>query len=294
MDRDARFMMDRAREPERSSGSRVAKFAAPPPSWSPCLPLDMSPFVLLARHQRTAHRGESYTSSADASGSAGASGHAVPINRAPACGRSDQGTRGCARCGGDSGRAVPINCASACGGSDQGARDAARCTGGIAAAGAMDDARAEQKPSGIASAPNPLPPNPLPPKPLVAKPSPPAQTESLLARESKQPATAGTAPAQEVPRLQPTAKISEPQPGGTARIIIAVAPQGELYINGKHYGTTPPLTTLELLEPGMHRIEIRSGSRKPYLTYMTVEAGDLRRIRYDSAQRPVHLPESHD
>src|SRR5262245_3997782 len=60
---------------------------------------------------------------------------------------------------------------------------------------AMGDARAEQESLGIASAPNPLPP-----KPRVAEPSPPAKAESLPTRESEQPATAGTAPAQEAPR----------------------------------------------------------------------------------------------
>ena len=150
---------------------------------------------------------------------------------------------------------------------------------------AMGDARAEQESLGIASAPNPLPP-----KPLVAEPSPPAKTESLPTRESEQPAIAGTAPAQEAPRApQPRAKISKPQPGGTARLIIAVSPRGELYIDGKHHGTTPPITTL-VLEPGMHRIEIRSGSRKPYLTYMVVQAGEQRRIRHDFGAKPASPP----
>src|SRR5262245_53469131 len=127
------------------------------------------------------------------------------------------------------------------------------------------NARAEQESLGIASAPNPLPL-----KPLVAEPSPPAKTESLPTRESEQPATAGTAPAQEAPRApQPRAKISKPQGGGTARLVIAVSPHGEVYIDGRHHATTPPITTL-VLEPGMHRIEIRRGSRKPYLTYMVV------------------------
>ena len=149
----------------------------------------------------------------------------------------------------------------------------------------MGDARAEQESLGIASAPNPLPP-----KPLVAEPSPPAKTESLPPRESEQPATAGTAPAQEAPRApQPRAKIAKPQPGGTARLIIAVSPRGELYIDGKHHGTTPPITTL-VLEPGMHRIEIRSGSRKPYLTYMVVQAGEQRRIRHDFGAKPSRPP----
>jgi hypothetical protein len=149
---------------------------------------------------------------------------------------------------------------------------------------AVGDATAEES-SGNASAPNPLPP-----KPLVMEPSPSARTESVLARESEQPATAHTASSQEAPRAaQPTANVPEPEPGGTARLIIAVSPQGELYIDGKHYGTTPPITTLDI-EPGMHRIEIRSGSRKPYLTYMTVKAGDERRIRHDFGAKPSRPP----
>ncbi|HZO03700.1 MAG TPA: serine/threonine-protein kinase [Burkholderiales bacterium] len=151
------------------------------------------------------------------------------------------------------------------------------------AAPAQAAPRAAQESSRIASAPKPLPP-----KPAVAEPSPStqAQTESPPARESGQPATARAAPAQAAPRAaQPTAKISEPQPGGTATLIIAVSPQGELYVDGKHYGTTPPITTLDL-KPGMHHIEIRSGSRKPYVTYVMVEPGAKRLLRHDFAAKP--------
>ena len=122
--------------------------------------------------------------------------------------------------------------------------------------------------SGVASAPSPLPP-----QPLVEEP----------------PAAADSGPTQEAPRAaQPKAKARQAQPVVMAKLTIAVSPQGELYIDGEHYGTTPPLTSLEL-EPGMHRVEIRSGSRKPYLTYMTVNAGEERRIRHDfnaKASRP--------
>jgi serine/threonine-protein kinase len=150
---------------------------------------------------------------------------------------------------------------------------------------AVDDARAEQESLGIVSAPKPMPP-----EPLAADPSPSAQTERSVARAPEQPAAAGTAPAQKVPRAtQPAAGLPEQQPGGTATLIIAVSPQGEIYIDGKHYGATPPITTLDL-EPGMHRIEVRSGSRKPYLTYMTVQAGDVRRIRHDFAAKPSRPP----
>jgi hypothetical protein len=103
----------------------------------------------------------------------------------------------------------------------------------------------------------------------------------LVPSEPEEPAAGETAPTPEAPRAkQPRAKVAEPQPGAMARLIIAVSPRGELYIDGEHYGTTPPITTLELA-PGMHRIEVRSGSRKPYVTYMTVQGGEERRIRHD-------------
>ena len=112
--------------------------------------------------------------------------------------------------------------------------------------------------------------------------TPSEQTESVVARAPEQPAPAAR---------QPAAKVPKQQPGGMAQVIVAVSPRGEIYIDGKHHGTTPPVTTLNL-EPGMHRIEVRSGSRQPYLTYMTVQAGDVRRIRHDFDASRVVPPKS--
>jgi hypothetical protein len=114
-----------------------------------------------------------------------------------------------------------------------------------------------------------------------------AKQESLVVdRASEQPASAGAAPTQ---ARQPAAKVAEQRPGGTAQLILAVSPRGEIYIDGKHHGTTPPITTFNL-EPGMYRIEVRNGSRKPFLTYMTVQAGDVRRIRHDFNAKPIRPP----
>ena len=117
-------------------------------------------------------------------------------------------------------------------------------------------------------------PSPLPAPPPAAEPS--ADTEKSV-----------------IPAAEPLpAKAPAQPPDGTAQVIVAVSPRGEIYINGEHHGTTPPLATL-YLEPGMHRIEVRSGSWKPYLTYMTVQAGDVRRIRHDfGARRGAGPPKS--
>jgi serine/threonine protein kinase len=264
---DARFMMGRGREPERSSGSRVAKFAALAFLLA-VLPIGLGGVLYYSPGPSEPRTPVSRMQEAPATVAAPAPAVAPSPSTAP----------------------PPVAEAT----KDPANAPAAPET---SPPRAMDDARAEQEPLGIASAPNPLPPKPLvaePSPPVQAsppvQPSPPVQAETLLVRESEQPATARTAPAPELPRAaQPTANISEPQPGGTAKLIIAVSPQGELYIDGKHYGTTPPITTLDL-EPGIHRIEVRSGSRKPYLTYMTVQAGEVRRIQHDFGAKPSSPP----
>jgi serine/threonine-protein kinase len=136
----------------------------------------------------------------------------------------------------------------------------------------------------------PAPPPPAP-EPLPTAPSPTPQAESSVAAAAepaaaKPSAAAGTTRTQEAPpATKPSAKSAEPKAGGMARLIIAVSPRGEIYIDDKHYGTTPPITTLDL-EPGVHRIEVRSGSQKPYLTYMTLQAGEVRRIRHEFGAPP--------
>jgi serine/threonine protein kinase len=145
--------------------------------------------------------------------------------------------------------------------------------------------RTEQDSSGNVTAPKPVPP-----EPLAAAPSSSVQTEKLATDSPEPRAATGTAAKQEASgATKPTAPVPEKQRVGTAKLIIEVSPQGEIYIDGKHYGTAPPITTLDLA-PGMHRIEVRSGSRTPYLTYMTVQAGDVRRIRHDFDAKPSRPP----
>jgi serine/threonine-protein kinase len=133
-------------------------------------------------------------------------------------------------------------------------------------------------------------PEAIPPTPPAAEPGPLAQAEPPVAPAPEQPASVVTPPAQERPRaIRASTQAPRPQRNETARVIVSVSPRGELYIDGKHQGTTPPITTFNLT-PGLHRIEVRHGSRKPYLTYMTVQAGEVRRIRHDFDARPIRPP----
>jgi serine/threonine protein kinase len=146
--------------------------------------------------------------------------------------------------------------------------------------------QAKQEPSGVLSTPAPMPP-----KAPATEPGPLPQAASSVALAPEQPAPASAVPAPELPRAMQTTPAEGPaqQRGGTARVVVTVSPGGEIYIDDQHYGTTPPITTFDL-HPGMHRIEVRSGSRKPYLTYMTVQAGDVRRIQHDFEAKPSRPP----
>ncbi len=141
------------------------------------------------------------------------------------------------------------------------------------------------------TAPSPVAevPRDIAPAPALA-PAPLPKPERVVAPAPKLSEPVVAAPAQRLkPAVPSRPKVQAQKSGGMARLVVEVSPRGELYIDGKDHGTTPPITTLDL-EPGMHRIEVRNGSRTPYLTYMTVAAGDVRRIRYDFNAKPIHPP----
>ncbi len=52
-------------------------------------------------------------------------------------------------------------------------------------------------------------------------------------------------------------------------VVFAVAPWGEVYVNGARRGTTPPLAQLTL-PAGRHTIELRNGQRQPYVAQVDV------------------------
>jgi serine/threonine-protein kinase len=165
------------------------------------------------------------------------------------------------------------------------------------------------EPKQLAAAPAPLPQQEVPATTRVAAAQPavtspaveapkPIATEAPAAEPvvpAKPPSGSGLtippsivppAPAKPAP---PVTKAPTKAPTKPAQLIFAVSPGGEIYIDGNYLATTPPATTFDL-EPGMYRVEVRHGSRKPYLTYMTVEPGDVRRITHDFNARPSRPP----
>ena len=95
--------------------------------------------------------------------------------------------------------------------------------------------------------------------------------------ERAAPAAAAPAPAPE-----PAAPVAPPPPAiakPMARVALAVTPWGEVYVDGRKSGISPPLTELKLA-PGKHTIEIRNTTFQPYAQSVNLEANATLKIRH--------------
>lgn len=88
-------------------------------------------------------------------------------------------------------------------------------------------------------------------------------------------------------RTQPEVIAKEPTPapeakpaGPMASVSIAVAPWGEVYLDGKKQGVSPPLDILSVT-PGEHEIEIRNSAFPPYTLSIQVKADEQMKIRHN-------------
>lgn len=77
---------------------------------------------------------------------------------------------------------------------------------------------------------------------------------------------------------------SKPAPARTpATVQLSVLPWGEVHVDGKLRGVTPPLNEIDLA-PGKHRIEIRNTDFPPYTVNVRLESGESHRISHRFGQ----------
>ncbi len=67
--------------------------------------------------------------------------------------------------------------------------------------------------------------------------------------------------------------------GAPARVSLTVTPWGEIYLNGRMQGVSPPLTELEVV-PGTHLIEIRNTTFPKYSQTFHVDANGVIKIKH--------------
>ncbi|MBI4938096.1 MAG: PEGA domain-containing protein [Nitrosomonadales bacterium] len=133
-------------------------------------------------------------------------------------------------------------------------------------------------------------------KPVVSLP---LQQPVVAAAEEKKPQIAHEEPrqapaAKETPRpppaaqegvrkLMPTMRTLEEttavEPGAAALVNLAVTPWGEIYLDGRMQGVSPPLTGLQVA-PGKHEIEIRNTTFPPYIQKIEVKANEKIKLIY--------------
>jgi serine/threonine-protein kinase len=92
----------------------------------------------------------------------------------------------------------------------------------------------------------------------------------VAARSMMEPAPAKVAAAEKRPQAPSAA---------TARLELAVLPWGEVLVDGKSRGVSPPLRALEIA-PGSHTVELRNSTFPSHVEKIEVKAGAEVRIRH--------------
>jgi len=107
----------------------------------------------------------------------------------------------------------------------------------------------------------PVPVTPAPAAPPVEEP----KAETPVVEEPKPAET-------KAPRRR-TEAASSAMPVRDGVVQLAVAPWGEVYVDGAARGVSPPLTQLTL-PPGPHTIEVRNGSAPPFVVRIELRSGE--------------------
>ena len=111
----------------------------------------------------------------------------------------------------------------------------------------------------------------LEPKPMPAQ-VPPAAPKAAEDHEKVATGKAAVKPAQ---TRTEAAKPTLPP----ATVVFAVQPWGEIYVNGKSRGVTPPMKSLRL-EPGKYKLEVRNTTFAPYVQDVELKSRDEVTVRY--------------
>jgi serine/threonine-protein kinase len=81
-------------------------------------------------------------------------------------------------------------------------------------------------------------------------------------------------------RNKPIAEPREPAaPAAPALITLAIAPWGEVYVDGDRIGVSPPVNEVEVV-PGTRKIEIKNGAFPVYTQVVDVKPDQRVRIKH--------------
>ena len=116
----------------------------------------------------------------------------------------------------------------------------------------------------------------------VERPNPAAAAP--VVQSAPPPAAGGGAGVIEEPKLKKPAVVARvdkkpDKPTGPGRIELAVAPWGEVVVDGRSRGLSPPLRVLEL-PAGTHTVEIRNSTFPAHVAKVEVKSGEAVKIQH--------------
>jgi hypothetical protein len=132
--------------------------------------------------------------------------------------------------------------------------------------------------------------------PKAAAPAPKVASAPRTPAETPFPKSADVVPAKAPVEARPAGKVEKQAPkpvvvasapaaapvatpSAAARLELAVNPWGEVFVDGKSRGLTPPLRTVEI-SPGSHTIEIRNSTFPVHVQKVVIKPGDAVKIRH--------------
>jgi class 3 adenylate cyclase len=84
------------------------------------------------------------------------------------------------------------------------------------------------------------------------------------------------APAERTEKAAPVTQAAE---GEAAKVTLAISPWGQVFVNGKMRGVSPPLQELELA-PGKYRIEVKNTGSATHVVSVNAKPGERMRIKH--------------
>ena len=106
-----------------------------------------------------------------------------------------------------------------------------------------------------------------------------ADAEPVPAKTSAQHPETRPAPVTESKRSSGTETASRPATSERALVSLAISPWGEIYVDGKKQGVSPPLREVEV-KAGSHRIEVRNTTFPPHVETIDAQPGSRIKIKY--------------
>jgi len=108
-------------------------------------------------------------------------------------------------------------------------------------------------------------------KPALAAAKPTMATETRRVTRSRASATG--------PSRSPAPTQANATAIAAGTLEFSILPWGEVYVDGKRRGVSPPLRTIEL-PPGAHTVEVRNTSFPSHVRHVQMASGEQVRIRH--------------